>query len=353
MLSASKFRDLVSGRSRGWRSSVARGLLRCAEVPYAAIVQSRNFGYDCGWLRTHAVDALVISVGNLTMGGTGKTPMVQWLADWFQQRDMRVALVSRGYKAAPDSQNDEALELSQKLPDVPHLQNPDRVAAARQAIAEHQSQVILLDDAFQHRRIQRDLDIVLIDALEPSGFGHVFPRGTLREPMRNLRRADVIVLSRSDAIDAQRRIALRDQIRRRAPHADWVEVVHEPKALRCFGGDRQSLDWLAGRKVLAFCGIGNPAGFRHTLASSGCVVADFIEFSDHHPYDDQDLQRLSRWAQRYNDAAAVICTHKDLVKVNRGQIEGLPLWALEIGVAIRAGEDLLGSQLTALLSQLS
>ncbi len=348
MLSASKFRDLVSGRSRGWRSSVARGLLRCAEVPYTAIVQSRNLGYDRGWLRTHPVEAVVVSVGNLTMGGTGKTPMVQWLADWFQHRDARVILVSRGYKAAPDAQNDEALELSQKLPDVPHLQNPDRVAAARQAIAEHESQVILLDDAFQHRRIHRDLDIVLVDALEPSGFGHVFPRGTLREPLRNLRRADVVVLSRSDAIGDQQRAGLRDQIRGWAPRADWIEVVHEPRALLSANGVRQPLGALAGRRVLAFCGIGNPAGFRHTLASSGYDVADFIEFPDHHLYDEQDLQRLSQWSRQFGDAAAVICTHKDLVKINRNRIESLPLCALEIGVVIRVGQDLLENRLRRL-----
>ena len=128
----------------------------------------------------------VISVGNITTGGTGKTPMVAWLARWFRNQDVRVALVSRGYRAEAEGQNDEARELATLLPDVPHLQNPDRVAAARIAIDELETQLIILDDGFQHRRIHRDLEIVLIDALQPFGFGHVLPRGLLREPLRGL-----------------------------------------------------------------------------------------------------------------------------------------------------------------------
>ena len=140
-----------------------------------------------GW-HASSVEVPVISVGNLTLGGTGKTPMVEWIVRQLQKREKKVGIISRGY-GSRGGPNDEALELAWKLPSVPHVQNPDRVAAARRAIDEFGCDALVLDDAFQHRRIARDLDIVLLDALEPLGYEHVFPRGTLREPIEGLARA--------------------------------------------------------------------------------------------------------------------------------------------------------------------
>ena len=180
MLNPSEFRDLVSGRRRGIGASVLRAALRVAEVPYGLAMLWRNRRYDRDLARTHRVEVPVVSVGNLTLGGTGKTPMVEWIARHLRAQNVRVTLISRGYGAEAGAANDEALELEQKLPDVPHLQNPDRVAAARTAVDKLDCQLILLDDGFQHRRLGRDLDIVLLDALEPFGFGHVFPGGMLR-----------------------------------------------------------------------------------------------------------------------------------------------------------------------------
>ena len=167
---------------------------------------------------------LVISVGNLTLGGTGKTPMVEWLARWFRSHDVRVAIVSRGYGAVDGGQNDEARELEEKLPDVPHLQDPNRAAAARVAIDELATQLIVLDDGFQHRRLGRDLDIILIDAVEPFGYDRVFPRGMLREPLSGLRRADVIGLTRADVVNETRRREIARGSRRysrRRPGWNW------------------------------------------------------------------------------------------------------------------------------------
>ena len=199
------FRALISGQRRGVQAAVLRGLLRAAETPYTLAVRWRNRQYDRGRKPVERVDVPVISVGNLTLGGTGKTPLVEWLARWFRQRGVRVTIISRGYGAEAGARNDEALELEQKLPDVPHVQNADRVAAAKMAIEEFDCQLILLDDAFQHRRIHRDLNIVVVDALEPFGFGHVFPRGALREPLSGLRRADMVVLSRADLVQPAER----------------------------------------------------------------------------------------------------------------------------------------------------
>ncbi|HEY4234670.1 MAG TPA: tetraacyldisaccharide 4'-kinase, partial [Lacipirellulaceae bacterium] len=231
MISPIDFHDIVSGRRRGAGPSLARGLMRLAEVPYTLAVRTRNRRYDRGSAAVERVNVPVVSVGNLTLGGTGKTPMVKWLAGWFTERGLRVAIVSRGYGAAAGSQNDEAREVAQALPNVPHVQTPDRVAGARRAIDEFGSQLILLDDGFQHRRLARDLDIVLLDATEPFGFGHVFPRGTLREPIEGLRRAGVVCLSRSDLLDESGRRTIQRQVANLAPHAVWCEAAHAPQGL--------------------------------------------------------------------------------------------------------------------------
>ncbi len=229
-LSPTSFRELVSGRRRGALAAVLRGTLAVAEVPYTWAVRWRNRHYDHSRDAVCRVDVPVISVGNLTLGGTGKTPMVEWIVRRFLAQGKKVGILSRGY-ASHSGPNDEARELEWKLPGVPHVQNPDRVAAAHRAIAEFGCQVLVLDDAFQHRRIGRDLDIVLLDALEPLGYEHLFPRGTLREPVQGLARADVIALSRADLLAADERGAIHDRVLKLSPKAVWVEVVHAPLAL--------------------------------------------------------------------------------------------------------------------------
>lgn len=348
MLSAADFRDLVSGRRRGWLPGFLRGLLAAASWPYALVVAARNACYDRRLTKIGRVAVPVISVGNLTLGGTGKTPLVAWLARWFQSRGVRVALVSRGYKARSGAPNDEALELAAGLPDTPHVQNPRRVAGAEQAIREHGAELIVLDDAFQHRRIHRDLDIVLLDALQPFGWEYVFPRGLLREPPSGLRRADVVVLSRSDAVSGEQREAIRRRVAEWAPNALWVEVAQRPVGLRTAEGTQETLAQIAGQRVAAFCGIGNPAGFRHTLQTCGCQVADFREFPDHHPYPARDLESLARWADGLDEIVAIVCTHKDLVKIPRSQLGGIPLRALEIGLEFTVG----GSAFEQMLAKL-
>jgi tetraacyldisaccharide 4'-kinase len=348
MWRATDFHDLVSGRRRGLAAALTRGLLRVAETPYALAMRGRNWAYDHRYQAVEHVDVPVISVGNLTLGGTGKTPLVAWIARWLREHDVRVALVSRGYGATADGLNDEALELEDRLPDVPHLQNPDRVAAARLAIEEFDCQAIVLDDGFQHRRLARDLDIVLLDACEPFGFGHVFPRGTLREPVCGLRRAHVVVLSRADMADAAQRAAIRQRVLRQAPNADWVEVMHAARGLVGAEGQETQLAILSGARVAAFCGLGNPAGFRHSLEQCGAEVVGFREFPDHHPYERADVEELTRWATSL-DVQAIVCTHKDLVKLRLQRLADKPLWALEIDIDFLAGRGDFESQLAALL----
>jgi tetraacyldisaccharide 4'-kinase len=294
------------------------------------------------------VDVPVVSVGNLTLGGTGKTPMVEWLARWFRDRHVRLTVISRGYGAESGTLNDEAQELRQKLPDVPHLQNPDRVAAALLAVAELQCQLIVLDDAFQHRRIGRDLDLVMLDALEPFGFGHVFPRGTLREPLAGLRRAHVVALSRADMLPPPQREQICRQVQRYAPHCLWLEVAHTARTLVSSTAREEPLSSLSGESVAAFCGVGNPAGFRHTLAACGHQVVAMREFPDHHRYSRADVDWLSDWAERLR-VAAVLCTEKDLVKLDIEHLGRRPLWAVRVGLEFLAGREAFEAKLAALL----
>ena len=349
LLAPSTYHRIVSGNARGVAPTLIRCALRLAETPYALAVRIRNSQYDSGKRRIHRLAVPVISVGNITLGGTGKTPLVAWIAQWYFQRGIPTAIVSRGYLASRGAVNDEALLLRARLPDVPHLQNPDRVAAATQAVERLGCQVVVLDDAFQHRRIARDLDIVTLDALQPFGYEHVFPRGTLREPVEGLRRAGLIVLSRADAVAPDQRQAIRLRVAQLAPKADWVEVAHRPECLVAADGRRAELATVDHRPVAAFCGIGNPAAFRHTLQQCGVRLMALREFPDHYAYPPASLEALDRWAAAL-DAEAVLCTEKDLVKIGRDRLGGKPLWAVRIGLDFLAGQQYLRDRLQSLLA---
>ena len=338
MLGPTQFRDLVSGCRRGLTASTLRGLLRIAEVPYAWAVQIRNHRYDRGRTAVHHVSVPVISVGNLTLGGTGKTPLVKWLTRRIQSFGASVALVSRGYGAAAGQRNDEALELAQALPKVPHVQNRDRVAGARSAIDRYNPDLLILDDGFQHRRLARDLDIILLDAFEPFGFDHVFPRGTLREPLASLARADIVCLSRADAVSAEARETIRRRVAQIAPSAVWCELAHVATGLINASNITAPIEKVNGQRIAAFCAIGNPAGFRHTLTTIGCEVVAWTEFPDHHIFSSAELNSLSG-AARTSNAEAILCTQKDLVKSPHETLGDIPLWAVTIEMRFLTGRQ--------------
>ncbi|HEX4413560.1 MAG TPA: tetraacyldisaccharide 4'-kinase, partial [Lacipirellulaceae bacterium] len=301
--------------------------------------------YNTGRSEIHHVSVPVISVGNLTLGGTGKTPLVKWLARKLQALGASIAIVSRGYGAAAGQQNDEALELAQALPNVPHIQNRDRAAGAQQAIDQFKPDLLILDDGFQHRRLARDLDIVLLDALEPFGFDHVFPRGMLREPLAGLDRARVVCLSRADAVPASTRESIRRRVADIAPSAIWCELAHVATALTNAADLTAQLETVHGKRIAAFCAIGNPAGFRHTLSTLGCEIVAWREFPDHHLFTPLELASFSDAARRCN-AELILCTQKDLVKSPQERFGDIPLWAVTIEMQFLAGQQLFEEQLT-------
>ena len=324
-------------------------MLWCASQPYTAAVTLRNWAFDRGFKKTIRVEIPVVSVGNLTAGGTGKTPTVAFLAKWFRAQNKRVAILSRGYGAGSDGRNDEAKELEITLPDVPHLQSPDRIASARIAVDELGMELLLLDDGFQHRRIGRDLDIVLLDAREPFGFGYLLPRGLLREPLRSLKRADIVIATRCDQVDAQSLASLRSRVQRHDPRVAWVEAAHTPLRLRNSEGTTTELAWLQGKNVIAVCGIGNPLAFLKTIETLGAHLVGQVIFPDHHLFNAGDIREIGVVANEATNCEAILCTGKDLTKIGVTNIDRLPLWSLDIELTIVSGNEILEDRLRDVL----
>jgi tetraacyldisaccharide 4'-kinase len=337
------YRAVISGQARGLWPGLQRAGLRLASVPYGLAVGARNRLYDRGWLSSRRAPVPVVSVGNLTAGGTGKTPCVEYVARYYRQRDLRVAVLSRGYGSTAGP-NDEALVLEENLPDVPHLQGPDRATLAALAVEELESEILVLDDAFQHRRLARDLDLVLVDVTDPWGRGHLLPRGLLRESPRGLRRAGIVMLTRCDQASAAEVDRLAETTARLAPGVPVVRTTHRPAEL--VNRDTAPLGRLQGRPVAAFCGIGNPEAFRQTLLGLGARVEAFRTFPDHHAYTRGDVDDLTAWARRQAADTVVVTTQKDLVKLRLTRLGPYELWALRVRLHVEAGQDALDLQLS-------
>ncbi len=337
------YHTLVSGYRRGLWSALGRGGLWAACIPYGWITRLRNAVYDRGWKRSRRAAVPVVSVGNLTLGGTGKTPCVEYVARYYQSLGRRVALLSRGY-GGTDGGNDEARVLADNLPDVPHLQGADRVSLAQRAVAEYDSEVLVLDDGFQHRRLHRDLDLVLVDATLPWGHGHLFPRGLLRERPEGLGRAGIVLLTRCDLVSADERERLRQRIQALAGRVPVLETVHRPVEWVNARGKTAPLAMAVGQPAAAFCGVGNPEAFLRTLSSLKVAVRDFRTYPDHYAYSTADLNELDARAAR-QPAALVVTTQKDLVKIPRDRLGGRPLWALRVALVVKTGEELLHREL--------
>lgn len=345
-----RLRKLLTTKQANMPTQLLRWFLRLLSLPYAAIIIARNTAYQIGLKRTVHSKLPVISVGNLSVGGTGKTPTVAWIANWLRERHLRVAILSRGYRQLDSGQNDEALELELQLPDVPHLQNVDRVASASLAEEELEMQVLLLDDAFQHRRLARDFDIVLIDASESAAAWWLLPGGLLREPFGSLRRAHFVLLTRCDQAAETQLRRLEAKIRRSNPRIQIARTCHQPARLEVFRQAPQPIEVLRNQPVLAFCGIGHPDSFFQSLERLGAEVLDRRVWPDHHAYTANDVQQIAQWTSRFPTAKWLICTRKDWVKLLTPQIGSLPLAALLIELNFIDGQDLFEVKLSQVCS---
>ncbi len=303
------YERILNGRAGPWTAPI-RGAFRAASAGYGFAVRRRNAYYDRPEV-PQRVRVPVISVGNITVGGTGKTPMVMELVRRLQQRGARPAVVARGY-GGRDGINDEQRMVQERCPGVIYVGNADRVAGARRA-AELGADVIVLDDGFQHRRLARDLDIVLVDATCPFGYGHLLPRGLLREPVAALGRAGAVVLTRCDQVTPAETARIEECVRQAAAEAALLRCRHRVTSIRALDG-RAAMESIAGRRVVLAAGIANPAAFEATMASLGAVVVGRRWWPDHHRYTAKDVRALFD-SRRFPAHDAVLTTQKDAVKL--------------------------------------
>jgi tetraacyldisaccharide 4'-kinase len=324
----------------GWR--VLRGLLAPASLLYGGGVLGRNLTYRAGLLKTRPAQARTVSIGNLRVGGTGKTPLTRWLAAEARARGVPVAIVSRGYGGrarAPHivgdgamvrsdvrESGDEAVMLA-RTAGVPVVAGRDRVAAAALAVEAFGSRLLLCDDAFQHRRLRRDLDVVLVDAGERGGVTRLLPAGPLREPLRALARAHVVVVCERDGT--------RDDVAPAVPGRLVVRARFAPVALVRVGAaaswEEIGLAALAGQRVLAVSGVARPAPIYASLRDWDAELVHVLEYPDHQPYEARDWQEIS---QAGKDVDLIVTTEKDLVKLERFPFARGKLVALRLGVTL-------------------
>jgi tetraacyldisaccharide 4'-kinase len=340
----SEWFDVVSGARRGAGAAFARGVLRALSVPYAVATGARRWLYDAGIVGSARAAVPVLSVGNITVGGTGKTPLVEHLARRLVSRGRRPAVVMRGYGASAAGGSDEATLLRANLGDgVAVVENPNRFEGVQTAARESGADVAVLDDGFQHLALARDLDIVALDATSPFGFGRLLPAGCLREGPAALARAHVIVITRADLPPEADVAELRAHVGRLAPAAGVAESVYAPARLEPLSGEAgpalADLANLDGARAAAFCGIGNPYVFGMTIRRLGARLVYSKRFADHHPFSGGELADVAREAGARR-ADVVLTTQKDAARIPRGAWPdgSPPLCVLRAEFAFRDGE---------------
>lgn len=316
-MNQARFLRLISGEDRGLWPAALRGMLAVASCGYSFATSIRNTLYDYRLLPVHTTAVPVISVGNLTTGGTGKTPVVALLCQQLLQLGRHPGIISRGYRASADGSNDEKKVLELLVPGIPHAQHPDRRLAARQLLnSSHPPDVIVMDDGLQHRRLHRQLNLVLLDATCPFGYDWLLPRGLLRESLRGLRRADAVLITRCSLVSPAMLLQIRDRILQHAPQliGRILHLNFQPCSLRHADGSAEPLQTARQQPVYLMSGIGNPAAFRSTCESLSLQIRGCSWFPDHHHFSSEDL-RNTRQAADAAGAALILTTLKDLVKI--------------------------------------
>src|SRR5687767_15267647 len=319
---------------------LARAALRPAELLYAGAVRVRGSLYDHGWLGTHVAPLPVLAIGNVTVGGTGKTPIAAWAVAQLRERGARPAVVLRGYGG------DEPLVHEALNPGVPVVVDADRVRGARAAHASG-ADCVVLDDAFQHRRLRRTADWVLVSAERFDRMTHLLPAGPLREPQRAVSRADVVVVTRKIE-SATRAAEVAELVERTSRVATAVVHLSPDGVVDALDGTRRPLAELRDVRVLTVAGVGSPHDFFDQLREHGTLDPQVIAYGDHHAFAPSDVRFIMRTATR---AEAVVCTLKDAVKLAplwpRG---GLPLWYVSQRADVERGAHVLDASLASILA---
>ncbi len=302
-------------------TSVPNTITRVMSWGYRLVIGHVNRRYDRG-IGVTKFDVPVISIGNLSAGGTGKTPMVHWVAQQLIDSGKKPAIAMRGYGAKPGEMGDEEREHREAFPNVPVVAQPDRIAGLNQLFAQDDCDVdcVILDDGFQHRKIARDVDIVLIDATRPPEFDALLPRGFLRESMESLARADVVIITRVDLIEADALVRLKEQIHQHAPGVLVCTAAFVWESVRTFvkvdhGWDEgnKRLEECDSESVRVVCGIGNADAFVRMIEAHGMKPTDTLELRDHQPVS---LEQIDLFTNPWNFErfSPILMTNKDWVK---------------------------------------
>jgi tetraacyldisaccharide 4'-kinase len=282
-------------------------------VFYGVVVIVRNWLYDLSIFKKADVGATVISVGNITSGGTGKTPLVVRLCNYFTEKNITTAVLTRGYKIKNSDFADEAAMLVKTCPKAKIIVNPDRTAGAKKAIAEHSIKLLIMDDGFQHQKLARDVDIVAIDATEPFGCEKLLPAGFLREPVSSLKRADAVVITHVNQTKPEKIEEIRKRVSNINPDIVFAAAIHKPVCAKLIKDEQMSVDELAGKRLYAFCGIGNPDAFFQMLDKLALNIVGTRVYNDHHRYTESDIAEMCQDG-RYKQAELIITTQKDWIK---------------------------------------
>jgi tetraacyldisaccharide 4'-kinase len=360
--------EVIFGERRGKKAALLRGVLFGLSKVFLIIVKGRRWLYEARIIRDHPLGVQVITVGNLTVGGTGKTPVVEKFARVLTDQGRKVAILSRGYRSKPpplthrwknklllqdeivpprvvsdgkslllnsEDAGDEPYMLASNLKDVVVLTDKDRVKSGRYAIEQFGCDTLLLDDGFQYWKLAgRRRDIVLVDAQQPFGNEHLLPRGTLREPPEHIRRADTIFITKSDGETA----GLRARIRKHNPSAGIIECVHWPLFFEdVFNPDqREQIGWLKGKKVATLSGIAQPESFEQSLLQQGAELVYTKRFADHHRFNQQEiLNTINRAKKRRADV--ILTTQKDAVRFPKIDRRDLPIFYMRVEIKILSG----------------
>ncbi|MDD5730461.1 MAG: tetraacyldisaccharide 4'-kinase [Candidatus Omnitrophica bacterium] len=350
--------NLATDRSNGFGAGVMKILLFLLSLVYGLIIRMLILFQG---LNRRSLRCKVISVGNITLGGTGKTCLVEFIAGYLKERGRSAAIISRGYKRRPAgnpednkqyaAMGDEPFMLQSNLKDTPVIVDADRARAAAFAIGKYGADTVILDDGFQQWKIKKDLEIVTVDSVNPFGNRQMIPRGILREPLSSLKRADIFVLTNTNLNAGARQIA--GYLSGINKDALIVESIHEPAGFYAFRAQDKllSVKTLESKPVLLFSGIGNPDSFENAVKGLGIKINASLRFPDHHSYSDEELDNIVKEAKE-SGALALITTQKDTARISAlpEREYGLPVFVLKVRLKIIKNEQGFYNRLLGLYS---
>ncbi len=327
----STVRSMLEKKKKGLPAFMLRTLLYPFSALYALLMNMRNKAYFENWIVRSRAPLPVISIGNISVGGTGKTPFVIMLCRLLKSMQIKPGILIRGYKSKNPNDSDEVTLYRNLLPEVKVYPGKNRVLSAMEAVKDGVD-VLVLDDGFQHLKLMRNMDIVLIDATSPFGGGRVTPGGMLREPLEGLKRASAIVLTRVDQVSSAQLDLLLKELKQFAPSISVLHSTHRPSRFYDMTGKSHDLQELEGMRVVAISGIGQPAAFVKTLTELGADVREIVEFPDHNAYS---ASQFSKALSKIDSSLVPIITEKDAVKLNQVLSDGYKQDVYVLGVDLR------------------